>query len=265
MLAYHNFVHASLILIHHRVFRYRNIWPFEHARVRLVQHGAANRMSPADFDDYVNASYVQPLCTRKRYIATQGPLDATFADFWALVWEQNVHVIIMLTRLREGAQAKCGRYWAEGRYGRLRLRPVESTGTPAEEEGGFFAMPTDAPRAAVTAKGGTVRRVFELSHDDYPRSGPRRVTQLQYLGWDDMNVPEDAQGVLGLVRDVDKAVQEGERQRARIREHSAPSRRGEVSDVGVVRQSETAPVLLHCSAGIGRTGMRNVGSLYAGL
>lgn len=33
-------------------------------------------------DDYVNASFVQPLCTRKRYIATQGPLEATFNDFW---------------------------------------------------------------------------------------------------------------------------------------------------------------------------------------
>lgn len=33
-------------------------------------------------DDYVNASYVQPLGTKKRYIATQGPLEATFRDFW---------------------------------------------------------------------------------------------------------------------------------------------------------------------------------------
>jgi protein tyrosine phosphatase len=37
-------------------------------------------LSPVD--DYVNASYVQPLGTRKRYIATQGPLPATFVDFW---------------------------------------------------------------------------------------------------------------------------------------------------------------------------------------
>jgi len=37
---------------------------------------------PSPVDDYVNASYVQPLGTRKRYIATQGPLPATFVDFW---------------------------------------------------------------------------------------------------------------------------------------------------------------------------------------
>jgi hypothetical protein len=58
--------------------RYRNIWPFEHARVRL-------RTARAGDDDYINASYVQPLGTAKRYIATQGPLPATFADFWTCV------------------------------------------------------------------------------------------------------------------------------------------------------------------------------------
>lgn len=44
---------------------------------------AENKQSePSPVDDYVNASYVQPLGTRKRYIATQGPLPATFVDFW---------------------------------------------------------------------------------------------------------------------------------------------------------------------------------------
>ena len=112
--------------------RYRNIWPFEHARVRLQKQrrstgkpptppsynsnpGTLHPLTlpqPADFlppvtlslsssrsiqlplhtpaipsstDDYVNASYVQPLGTKKRYIATQGPLPETFNDFWSCV------------------------------------------------------------------------------------------------------------------------------------------------------------------------------------
>jgi rhodanese-related sulfurtransferase len=56
--------------------RYRNIWPFEHARVRL------RTISASDGSDYVNASYVQPMVTKRRYIATQGPLPTTFIDFW---------------------------------------------------------------------------------------------------------------------------------------------------------------------------------------
>lgn len=43
---------------------------------------AAIHPDPSPPDDYVNASYVQPLGTHKRYIATQGPLPATFVDFW---------------------------------------------------------------------------------------------------------------------------------------------------------------------------------------
>ena len=43
------------------------------------------RREPSPVDDYVNASYVQPLCTRKRYIATQGPLPSTYVDFWTCV------------------------------------------------------------------------------------------------------------------------------------------------------------------------------------
>lgn len=43
-------------------------------------------IEPSPVDDYVNASYVQPLGTRKRYIATQGPLPSTYVDFWTCVF-----------------------------------------------------------------------------------------------------------------------------------------------------------------------------------
>jgi protein-tyrosine phosphatase len=74
--------------------RYRHIWPFEHARVRLHCRNEGHKRKDAegrsvkrdaddaDNDDYVNASYVQPLGTTRRYIATQGPLETTFNDFW---------------------------------------------------------------------------------------------------------------------------------------------------------------------------------------
>jgi protein-tyrosine phosphatase len=51
--------------------RYNNIWPFEHARVRLQDrpHGAC---------DYINASHIKASRSNKRYIASQGPLPTTF-------------------------------------------------------------------------------------------------------------------------------------------------------------------------------------------
>lgn len=51
--------------------RYKDILPFDHARVRLQ-----NR--PAGACDYVNASHISASRSHKRYIASQGPLPATF-------------------------------------------------------------------------------------------------------------------------------------------------------------------------------------------
>ncbi|OCH89842.1 hypothetical protein OBBRIDRAFT_777960 [Obba rivulosa] len=283
--------------------RYRNIWPFEHARVRL------RKARPED-DDYMNASYVQPLGTTKRYIATQGPLPATYIDFWTLCWEQNVHVIVMLTREIESATVKCGKYWADGEYGPLRLRLVETNDTPererhrreAEMSGGFFsahgqqskpkhrrrkpkakdAYGNEDSDASDSDHRTTIRRVFELTHSGYPAAPPRTVTQLQYLEWPDMNVPEDPRGVLRLMRKVEDAVElarkEGDRpwgEGLLRRAHAAklqpasppvPASASNVTEVdgendavdpvtGVAKHAKgNAPVLLHCSAGVGRTG-----------
>ncbi|KAF9457471.1 hypothetical protein BDZ94DRAFT_1301884 [Collybia nuda] len=237
--------------------RYRHIWPFEHARVRLhPQSSEEARVGDGDGDDYVNASYVQPLGTTRRYIATQGPLPATFNDFWRLCWEQNVHVIVMLTREVEGSMVKCGSYWVDDgdedrekkytrTYGPLTLKLLKKEGLPgamdllderergyqtheAPSAGGFFGVAAPQrtfgshPHAAAFANSTstrptstrrrkpitTIKRTFELSHARYPAGGVRRVVHLQYLEWPDMNVPDDARGVLELIKEVERAVEE---------------------------------------------------------
>ncbi|TFY57587.1 hypothetical protein EVJ58_g6930, partial [Rhodofomes roseus] len=284
--------------------RYRNIWPFEHARVRL-------RKARPDDDDYMNASYVQPLGTKKRYIATQGPLAATYNDFWTLCWEQNVHVIVMLTREIEGNTVKCGKYWTEGEYGPLRLQLLATDDTPERERrrreketnGGFFSAhvpppPKSTRKSRRQQKAGSdsdserdiVRRVFKLTHTGYPQAKPRVVTQLQYLAWPDFNVPEDPRGLLGLIREVEEAAARSHKagdktwgegpmhpgpwpSRMSIPTPSPPKEHAQpavpstiVEDVplddndvdpltGVSRRVvDNPPVLLHCSAGVGRTG-----------
>lgn len=262
---------------------------------------------PSPADDYVNASYVQPLGTRKRYIATQGPLPATFVDFWTLVWEQNVHVIVMLTREIENAMVKCGTYWVESSYGPLQLQllntspPVSpSTSSNASADIGFFMSPRERDKGSKQPS--MIVRTFALSHRSYPSVPPRRVTHLQYLDWPDMNVPDDPRGVLELVKCVERAVQESTPGPSPSGTHSnsgscsgslsassgSPGRSFDfmgredffssppLGDTGIRRKhggkgwrhpeldlktgiaafalGSPPPVLLHCSAGVGRTG-----------
>ena len=44
---------------------------------------------------------VQGYTRKGAFIATQGPLPETVNDFWRMVTEKNVHVIVMLTQLEE--------------------------------------------------------------------------------------------------------------------------------------------------------------------
>lgn len=58
--------------------RYKDILPFEHARVKLQGR-------PENSCDYVNASHVRSSRSNKRYIATQGPLPATYEVSYSVI------------------------------------------------------------------------------------------------------------------------------------------------------------------------------------
>ena len=39
-----------------------------------------------------------PVDNRKTYVATQGCLPGTVADFWRMMWQENCAVIVMTTK-----------------------------------------------------------------------------------------------------------------------------------------------------------------------
>eukprot|EP00463_Aulacantha_scolymantha_P002055 TRINITY_DN2706_c0_g1_i1.p1 TRINITY_DN2706_c0_g1~~TRINITY_DN2706_c0_g1_i1.p1 ORF type:complete len:89 (-),score=12.04 TRINITY_DN2706_c0_g1_i1:368-634(-) len=60
---------------------------------------------------YINASYIANTSGVKAYIASQAPLPHTLNDFWKMIWDKEIPVVIMLTKLEEKHTTKATRYW----------------------------------------------------------------------------------------------------------------------------------------------------------
>ncbi|KAH0614959.1 uncharacterized protein H6S33_000595 [Morchella sextelata] len=215
--------------------RYNNIWPYDHARVKLQDY-------PDQECDYVNASHVSTKNSSKRYIASQAPLPATFRDFWSMVWEQDVRVIVMLTAEEEGGQVKSHRYWESKKYGPLKLASLSEVRVSLDPS---YLKASPKRRSTESHANGpppldsnipfVIVRKFTLEHMSHPFSPMREITQLQYSSWPDFGAPAHPAHILGLIEHTDAVV----RSSGTTDSSSSPSRR---------------PVLVHCSAGCGRTG-----------
>lgn len=60
---------------------------------------------------YINANFVFDEKNRQSYVCCQAPLSSTMGDFWKMIWEQDICIIVMITKLRERDRTKADRYW----------------------------------------------------------------------------------------------------------------------------------------------------------
>ncbi|CAG2101924.1 unnamed protein product [Medioppia subpectinata] len=88
--------------------RFRDILPYEDNRVKLTP-------TKDNKSGYINASHVVMHLgnTRNHYIASQGPLASTAVDFWQMIYEYSVNLIVMVTNLYELNQQKCFEYFPQ--------------------------------------------------------------------------------------------------------------------------------------------------------
>ncbi|KRZ53015.1 Tyrosine-protein phosphatase non-receptor type 12, partial [Trichinella nativa] len=176
--------------------RYRDILPYDYNRVKLLSGGSSS--------DYINASYLNGCNGKVAYIATQGPLENTCDDFWAMVVQSRCKTIVMLCELIEDGNIKCFKYWPglrdKKQYGNARVCLVEE----------------NRINRHFTVRKLTIRVDNEK----------RDLKQFHFHQWPDHSTPEEVEPLIEFLR--------------LVREHQS--------------ESCTEPVVVHCSAGCGRTG-----------
>uniref|UniRef100_A0A5F4WMV6 protein-tyrosine-phosphatase n=1 Tax=Callithrix jacchus TaxID=9483 RepID=A0A5F4WMV6_CALJA len=193
--------------------RIREVVPYEENRVELIPTKENNT-------GYINASHIKVVVggAEWHYIATQGPLPHTCHDFWQMVWEQGVNVIAMVTAEEEGGRTKSHRYWPK-------LGSKHSSATY-----GKFKVTTKFRTDSVCYATTGLKVKHLLSGQE------RTVWHLQYTDWPDHGCPEDVQGFLSYLEEIQS-----------VRRHTNSMLEGS--------KNRHPPIVVHCSAGVGRTGV----------
>ncbi|XP_067864235.1 receptor-type tyrosine-protein phosphatase N2 isoform X2 [Heptranchias perlo] len=152
--------------------------PYDHSRVTLKAESSHSN------SDYINASPIMDHDPRNpAYIASQGPLPATVADFWQMVWENGCVVIVMLTPLTENGVKQCYHYW------------------PDEGSNLYHIYEVNLVSEHIWCEDFLVRS-FYLKN--LQTNETRTVTQFHFLSWFDQAVPSSTRSLLDFRRKVNK-------------------------------------------------------------
>uniref|UniRef100_A0A672KGB5 Tyrosine-protein phosphatase non-receptor type 23 n=1 Tax=Sinocyclocheilus grahami TaxID=75366 RepID=A0A672KGB5_SINGR len=153
--------------------RHQDVMPYDCNRV--VLHSGK--------DDYINASFIEDLSSYcPRLIATQAPLTGTAADFWLMVYEQKVSVIVMLVSELELEKQKVLRYFPSERGQQLAQGPITLTLTTQK------STPTH------------IERMIGLQYQD--QSLKRTVVHLQFTSWPELGLPESKSNLIHFIQEV---------------------------------------------------------------
>ncbi|RKF73581.1 Tyrosine-protein phosphatase non-receptor type 20 [Golovinomyces cichoracearum] len=196
--------------------RYPDIRPWAHNIIRL---------DALKFpENYINASPISLGTIGDSYIATQGPGPGdTVMHFWQMVWQEKVEVIVMLTRYVEAGKVKCGVYMPLQISEKIQIH----TG-PALKWGEIECV------SQQTEHWGEIRR-FRILRKRDSKYEEHYVYHLLFMSWPDHQVPKKENDQMALLNLTNLS-----RQITGRPDYST--------------EAQKPPRIVHCSAGVGRTG-----------
>ena len=85
--------------------RFSHLLPYDHSRVILEPDENST-------GGYINANFMHGYKNQSAYIAAQSPFDEeTVLDFWRMIYQYEVRVVVMMANLVEDNIVKCTQYW----------------------------------------------------------------------------------------------------------------------------------------------------------
>lgn len=173
-------------------------------------------------NNYINANYVtiQTDGCKMEYISTQAPTPFTYRDFWKMLWDQKSSVVVMLTNFIESGQTKAHQYWNKKNIPKIFTYKLSET----TDKDGFELSVVLHSKIDLDCG---ILRIFDI----VPSNGEsRRIFHIQYLSWGDHKEPSSIKDINMLIGYMELYYIFG-------------------SIVGL-----DGPPIVHCSAGVGRTG-----------